>query len=103
LKDYPIRLPDTADFRKVEVAVERCCRELKLIQTMKDTLGKYPGCVHWHFKKESVSGTLEVTSWPSKGKLWITVQESRSAKWIDEAAPILKGNLEVVLGKNQRR
>jgi hypothetical protein len=64
MRDFPVEVPAEADFRRVETAVEKCCREMGLIQAMKGTLAKYPGCVHWHYKKPRVSGTLEVTSWP---------------------------------------
>ena len=89
MKDFPIAVPAAADFSMVDTAVERCCDELGLTMTMRDTLGKYPGCVHWHFKKPKATGTLEVTSWPSQRKLWITVQDGRRASWIDEAVPEL--------------
>jgi hypothetical protein len=89
VKDFPIKVPATADFSHVGGAVERCCKDLGLTKTMRDTLGKYPGCVHWHYKKPKESGTLEITSWPSQRRLWITVQAGRRAPWIDEAVPEL--------------
>ena len=94
MKDFPVQVPAEADFRRLEATVEKCCREMGLVQAMKGTLAKYQGSVHWHYKKPRVSGTLEVTSWPLHGQLWITVHEGRRAEWIEEALPTLKRYLE---------
>src|SRR6185369_6962228 len=84
MRDFPIDSQADADLRKVEAKVERCCGDLGLVQAMKDTLAKYPGCIHWHYKKKGVSGTLEVTLWPYKRQLWLTIQEGRRAESIEE-------------------
>ena len=49
------------------------------------TLAKYPGCTHWHLKRGMEQGTLEVTLWPSEGRLWASVQAGRAGEWIDQA------------------
>jgi hypothetical protein len=97
MRDFPVEVPAEADFRRVETAVEKCCREMGLIQAMKGTLAKYPGCVHWHYKKPRVSGTLEVTSWPLRRQLWITVHERRCAEWVEEELPIIRRCFEDAL------
>jgi len=90
MRDFPIDSQADADLRKVEAKVERCCGDLGLVQAMKDTLAKYPGCIHWHYKKKGVSGTLEVTLWPYKRQLWLTIQEGRRAESIEEELPKVK-------------
>ena len=94
MRDFPVQLPEGVDFLLVEEAVEACCQEMELIRAMKDTLAKYPGCVHWHFKKRRTSGTLEITLWPATNRLWVTIQEGRRAEWIEDACPVLIQRLE---------
>lgn len=84
----------TVDLFDIASVVEGSCDHMGLRQTMKGTLGKYPGCVHWHYKLPGQSGTLEVTAWPAERKLWITVQDRRRAAWIDESLPGLKGEMK---------
>lgn len=93
MRDFPIELRPGASLSNVEAQVEHCCSELGLIRALKDTLAKYPGCIHWHYKKKGVSGTLEVTLWPSKRQLWLTVQEGRRADWIEEELPEVRRRL----------
>ena len=90
MEEYPIQIEPTFDAEHIETAVASCSRGLGLLETMKGTLAKYPGCVHWHFQKPLVSGTLEVTSWPSRNKLWISIQEGRRAEWLEEAVPSIE-------------
>jgi hypothetical protein len=97
MKEYPIPLGPHVDAKQVEIAVEKCSRDLGLLETMRDTLAKYPGCVHWHFRKPLVNGTLEITSWPSNNKLWISVQDGRRAEWLEHAVPSMERCLQKAL------
>ena len=98
MEEYPIQIEPTFDAQQIEIAVERSSRGLGLLETMKSTLAKYPGSVHWHFKKPRVSGTLEVTYWPSGNRLWISVQRGRRADWLEESAPSMERCLRNALG-----
>jgi hypothetical protein len=40
-------------------------------------------------KKERERGTLELTWWPGKRRLWFKIQAGRTGDWIDEAIPTL--------------
>jgi hypothetical protein len=102
VKEYPIEVERPFDVRQVELAIEKCARDLGLIETMRGTLAKYPGCMHLHFRKPLVNGTLEVTSWPSNNRLWISVQQGRRAKWLEEAVPSMQRGLQNAL-KGVRR
>jgi hypothetical protein len=75
------------DARRIERTVETVLREFGLQQSLKGTLGTYRGCLHWHFKKPRISGTLEVTAWPVKKRLWFSVQSGRVADWINAELP----------------
>jgi hypothetical protein len=52
--------------------------------SLRGTLKKYPGCVHWHLKRPSATGTLEVTWWPQQHRAWFTIQSGRAAPWIQD-------------------
>jgi hypothetical protein len=74
--------------------VERVCVHNGLTSTLKGTLAKYSGSVHWHFKKDKQKGTLEITWWESKHRLWFKVAENRTGPWMEESIPILKEQIE---------
>ena len=97
-----IELPGTLDGGRVEATVEAVCATANLSATMKTTLKKFPGCVHWHFKKPGETGILEVTWWPRDNgtrppRLWLSVHGNRTADWIDHIQPRIKKALEVSL------
>jgi hypothetical protein len=81
-------------FSDLETAVERFCNANGLTITMKSTLSKYPGSIHWHLKKGQDRGTLEVTLWPAKERLWFSMQSGRTADWVMETARRLRDQLE---------
>ncbi|HLV98591.1 MAG TPA: hypothetical protein VKT82_07940 [Ktedonobacterales bacterium] len=63
---------------------------------MRGTLHTYPGSLHWHFEKPGERGTLEVTLWPARQRLWLSVQAGRRARWIEDALPHIKAQLEQI-------
>ncbi len=85
--------PD-ADLSKADETVENLCKSEGLQMTMKDTLLKYPGCIHWHFKKDSQRGTIEITLWEKTHRIWFSVQSGRTGDWIKETVKKLKIALE---------
>lgn len=92
-----VRLAPRADVSAVEMVVEACCTAEGLTLTLKGTLVKYPGCVHWHFKRGRERGTLEVTWWPQQRRLWFKVQAGRTGEWVEEAGGRLKQVIEKAL------
>lgn len=80
-----IEIPENADGSVLIDALERVCVAHHLTCTLKGTLARYPGSVHWHFKKGNQKGTLEITWWKSKNRLWFKVAEGRTGKWIEES------------------
>ena len=92
-------MPGSCDFKRVERTVERLCRARGLLMALKGSLSQYPGSIHWHFKKERQKGTLEITLYPTKSRLWSKVQAGRKAQWIDETLPDLKKDLEAEFSK----
>ena len=63
-------------------------------------LSKYPGSRHWHLIFEGRPGTLEVTFWPQKHRLWVTYHANRIVDgWVEEYAVLLSAALAVRLNK----
>lgn len=81
----------------VEAVVECSLTRLGMSITMRDTLRSFPGCIHWHAKKARHRGVLEVTYWPRKNRLWLSVHHNRDAPWIHEVIQALRHDLEVSL------
>jgi hypothetical protein len=78
-------------------AIDMAAIEIGLSVTLRAELKSFPGSTHWHVKQGRQPGTLEITWWPKKRKLWIKVQAGRTAAWIDEIAPRLKRKIEAHL------
>lgn len=78
----------------VTMAIEHVCAANNLTCALKGTLASYPGCVHWHFKKNKEKGTLEITWWESENRLWFKVADGRVGKWMNEILPKLKKEIE---------
>ena len=90
INDLEIRVPTTVASTIVEELIETCSTAERLYITLKGTLKKYPGCIHWHLKLTSESkGTLELTYWPSAQRIMFKVNASRSAEWIAVTVPRL--------------
>ena len=88
--EVPLQVPADAKSDSVIRVVEQACNASGLTQTLKGTLASYPGCIHWHFKKDKQKGTLEITWWESENRLWFKIANGRAGKWIDEILPKLK-------------
>ena len=92
--EIEIPLPDSAFPSRVPRIVESACDEAGLKLTLKSTLATYPGCVHWHYQRGKERGTLEITWWPAKRRLWFKVARNRRGEWIEKAVPQLKRKIE---------
>jgi hypothetical protein len=58
------------------------------------TLRTCPGSIHWHLRRPGVKGVLELTYWPSQGRLWFTVHANRQADWIAPSIERLRASLQ---------
>ncbi len=88
---------DAAMKDALAATIERVCLAESLILTLRGTLASYRGCTHWHFKHGQASGTLELTWWPARKRLWFKVASNRHATWIESKLPVLKTKLETAL------
>ncbi len=51
---------------------------------------KYPGSVHWHFKRDAKErGLIDATYWDVKELLWLMIRHSEP-EWVHKNAPKLK-------------
>lgn len=92
MREIEIPLPDDADCGAVERIIDAAIDEIGLRVTLRGTLKKHPGCIHWHLKSGRAPGTLELTLWPERHRAWFSIQSGRAAPWIDETVQSL-GNL----------
>jgi hypothetical protein len=89
VKTIDIPLLDNADCQAVQSAIDNAICDLGLTITLLGTLKKFPGSVHWHVKDGRQPGTLEITLWPEEHRAWLTIQDGRTADWIDTCAATL--------------
>ena len=95
--DVPVPAGAGAHLAHIEQAVETSCAAAGLRRTLKGTLASYPGCVHWHYAQPSARGTLEITWWPRRERLWLKVSQGRTAPWITSLLPHLQHTLQTAL------
>lgn len=88
--EIEIHIPAQASSASIPRRIEQACAAEGLRLTLKDTLAGYPGCVHWHYKKGKERGTLEITWWEAKRRLWFKVAAGRTGEWMEAALEKLK-------------
>jgi hypothetical protein len=94
MREIHFVVPRDADLNAAERLIERICAERGLTLAMKGSLASYPGCVHWHYKRQKRKGTLELTLFARDRRVWAKVQDGRKASWIDEELPGLQAAIE---------
>jgi hypothetical protein len=85
---------DGRRFSRLAQTIDQMSAAHGLSVSMKGTLKKFPGSIHWHLKKGRERGTLEVTLLPAERRLWFSMHENRSAPWVVKTAHEFKRNLE---------
>jgi len=83
MQEYEFQVPSSAELAVVDSAIEAACIAEGLQLGMKGSLARFPGSIHWHFKKPGERGTLEITSVPQANRVWAQVQSGRRADWIE--------------------
>ena len=94
MKEIEFTVPHDADLTQAVKLIEKICAQYDLILAMKGSLAAYPGCVHWHYKRQNQKGTLELTLFARDRRVWAKVQDGRKAPWIDEDLPALQWAIE---------
>jgi hypothetical protein len=96
--EVELQIPDSVEPETVIGAVEQVCASHDLTCTLKGTLSRYPGSIHWHFKNGKQKGTLEITWQERENRLWFKVANGRASEWISASLPRLKEQIEKSLG-----
>jgi hypothetical protein len=95
--EIEIAVPQGCNLNGAASLIERACLGCGLRVSTRATLRSYPGSIHWHVKRGIQPGTLELTLWEAKRRVWASVQDGRRAVWIDEALPRVKDAVETAL------
>lgn len=82
MTEIEIPLPANVSKGNVIRVVEAACAATGLRVTLKDSLRRYPGSIHWHYKRGQEAGTLEITFWPNASRLWCKIAANRASEWI---------------------
>lgn len=97
--DYPLKLQNREGAALDPDDVDRCFAEAGLQVTLRGSLGKYPGCTHWHLKRGRERGTLEFTLLADGSLAWFSIQGGRTGEWLEEAIAQLRPRLEKMARK----
>ena len=92
--EVELQTPANASSEHVVRVVEQLCGSNGLTCAQNGTLASYPGCIHWHFKMGKQKGTLEITWWETKNRLWFKVAKGRMGDWMAEGIARLKKKIE---------
>ena len=103
MQEFEFQIPPSAQLSNLDSEVESICIGEGLQVAMKSSLARFPGSVHWHFKKPGVRGTLEITSYPLEKRLWASIQAGRRADWIEPCLEKIKAKIETHLAKATKR
>jgi hypothetical protein len=94
LREIAIPLTTRADGAQIERAIDDAIADSGLDVALRASLTKFPGCTHWHLKRGSNSGTLEITFWPQEKRAWFSIQSRREADWIEAAIRMLNNEIQ---------
>lgn len=94
MREVEFSVPRKCDMKLAERLVEDICADRGLQMVLKGSQSKFPGSIHWHYKREKQKGTLELTLFPAHGRLWAKVAEGRKAARIDSELPRLRREVE---------
>lgn len=90
--DMYVDLPDGIGRDRVMAAVERAAASvgLHISHIGGYSRKKYPGSVHWHFKRDKKEpGLIDATYWDIRSLLWLMIRH-REPDWVHETAPKLQ-------------
>src|SRR5437016_14493968 len=102
MREIQISIPIDVSERKTIATIVAALEASQLLVATRGTLKTYPGSTHWHLKNGNQRGTLELTWWPVKRKLWFKIQAGRSADWIDQAVRQLTAAIEMRLRSGRK-
>ncbi|WP_425062302.1 hypothetical protein [Pyruvatibacter mobilis] len=90
--DIYVELPDGLNRAQVMAAVERAAASVGIYISHIGGYSrkKYPGSVHWHFKRTPKErGLIDATYWDVKQLFWLMIRH-REPQWVHSMAPRLR-------------
>ena len=102
MRDVQFRIPPSAQLTNVDSTIESACSGEGLQIGMKSALAGFPGSTHWHFRRPSERGTLEITLFPRDRRIWASIQDGRRAIWIDLCLAKIKHVVEEKLKQSTK-
>jgi hypothetical protein len=97
MTEVEFTVPQGSNLSGAASLIEQACKGCGLRVSTRATLSGCPGAIHWHVKRGIQPGTLELTLWETKRRVWASVQDGRRAAWIEEALPEVKEAVETAL------
>jgi hypothetical protein len=102
MREVEFKIPNSAQLSEVDSAIEAICAAEGLQTSMKGTLVSFPGSTHWHFKRPGERGTLELTVFPARRRIWASIQDGRRASWIEPCLASIQQSVEAKLKESTR-
>ena len=94
MQEIEIPIPAGSDIALIESTIDHAILHAGLHVTLRSTLNKYRGCIHWHLKKGKKRGTLELTLLPKEERAWFSIHQNRKGDWIDETVSTLMSHFQ---------
>jgi hypothetical protein len=82
MADIEIAWPEDTGSEELCGCIDGWIECSRLVCGMRTTLAKHPGSTHWHVRSVGSPGTLEITVWPAKRQLWVSMRSNRTADWM---------------------
>ena len=89
-----VPVPPSVDSATIADIIEETIKTSGLRVAIRRSLSGYPNSQHWHLKRGQAIGTLELTWWPSRNRLWASVHANRAGAWALAEIESLSGALE---------
>ena len=97
MMEVEFAVPPGSNLSGAAPLIEKACLGCGLRVSTRSSLRGCPGSIHWHVKRGIQAGTLELTLWETKRRVWASVKDGRRAPWMDEALPQIKDAVEAAL------
>jgi hypothetical protein len=102
MREVEFKVPRAAQLPNVDAIIEDACAAESLVIGMKGKMASFPGSTHWHFKRATERGILEITFFPLGRRIWAQVQDGRRGEWIDASLANIKQAVERKLKESKR-
>lgn len=95
MEDVEVAIGRSISPQRTEAEIERALTVSGLQISLKCSLAKFAGCVHWHLRLKAQPGTLELTYWPKEQRVWFSIHRGRGAPWMKEVIATVRQQIEM--------